>query len=232
MCWGAPARAWCHLRARQRRDCGPPRAGSPTFKAVVERAKGVVLDAVANADIPFHQVVDAAAVARSAAYTPVFQTQLTLEGWAGEPGAAGGEAQGRMGDLAAEPLPVPPPLLSANLEAEPLSMHNDAWGCAGSAVTALWLAGTPARAHASAKASFRSAACACFFRCRPAGWHQQPACLRSMSSPNETPLVCVGRSAAARRRWTLRWTCMRRSTPSPAAWNTPRTCLTAAPWSA
>lgn len=97
---------------QQRHDCALPHAGSPTFREVVERAKGVVLDAVANADIPFHQVVDAAAVARSAAYTPVFQTQLTLDGWAGEAEAAGDEAHGRMGDLAAEPLPVPPLLLS------------------------------------------------------------------------------------------------------------------------
>ena len=92
---------------------------------MVERAKGVVLDAVANADIPFHQVVDAAGIARSAAYTPVFQTQLTLEAWAGGPGADGGEAQGRMGDLAAEPLPVSPPLLAVNLAAKPLRVRND-----------------------------------------------------------------------------------------------------------
>ena len=72
----------------------------------MERVKGVVQDAVANADIPFHQVVAAAAVARSSAYTPVFQTQLTLDGWAGEAETADGRAQGRMGDLAAEPLPV------------------------------------------------------------------------------------------------------------------------------
>ena len=81
-------------------------AGSPTFKTVVERVKGVVQDAVANADIPFHQVVDAVAAARSAAYTPVFQTQLTLEGWAGEPETAGDGVQGRMGDLRTEPVPV------------------------------------------------------------------------------------------------------------------------------
>lgn len=91
---------------QQRQGRALPHAGSPTLKQVVERVKGVVQDAVANADIPFHQVVDAAAVARSAAYTPVFQTQLTLEGWAGEPEAPGGKAQGRMGNLAAEPLPV------------------------------------------------------------------------------------------------------------------------------
>ena len=93
-------------RMQQRQGRTLPHAGSPTLRQVVERVKGVVQDAVANADIPFHQVVDAAAVARSAAYTPVFQTQLTLEGWAGEPGAPGGKTQGRMGNVAAEPLPV------------------------------------------------------------------------------------------------------------------------------
>ena len=126
----------------------------------MERAKGVVLDAVANADIPFHQVVDAAAVARSAAYTPVFQTQLTLEGWAGEPGAAGGGAQGRMGDLAAEPLPVPPLLLFANLAAKPLPMRKILG--LGRLHTAVWLAGTPATARGFLQSIIRSAACACF----------------------------------------------------------------------
>ena len=205
-----------------------PHAGSPTFKEVVERAKGVVLDAVANADIPFHQVVDAAAVARSAAYTPVFQTQLTLEGWAGEPGAAGGGAQGRMGDLAAEPLPVPPLLLFANLAAKPLPMRND---------------------PGAGKAPYSSVACwdACHSAWLPpkhnsdqlpvhassdAGMLAGIICLWSRSSQNETLMVYVGRLAAAQHRWTSRWTCMRRSTPYPAAWSTPRTCSTAAPWSA
>ena len=81
-------------------------AGSPTFKTVVERVKGVVQGAMSNADIPFHQVMDAVAAARSAAHAPVFQTQLTLEGWSNETKTSDGRTQGRMGDLAIEPVPV------------------------------------------------------------------------------------------------------------------------------
>ena len=144
---------WCRLRTRQRHNCVLPHAGSPTFEKVVERAKGVVLDAVANADIPFHEVVGAAAVARSAAYTPVFQTLLTLDGWAGEPGAAGGEAQGRMGDLAAKPLPVPPPLLAASMAAKPLSERNRPGAVRTRRAHNLWLAGMPAGAHGFPKST-------------------------------------------------------------------------------
>lgn len=81
-------------------------AGSPTLKTVVERVKGAVQDAMSNADIPFHQVVDAVAAARGAAHAHVFQTQLTLEGWSDETKTADGRTQGRMGDLAIEPVPV------------------------------------------------------------------------------------------------------------------------------
>ena len=80
------------------------RAGSPTFKTVVERVKGVVQDAMANADIPFYQVVDAANVARSSAYTPVFQTLFTLANADGE--AANTNEESQMGDLATEELSV------------------------------------------------------------------------------------------------------------------------------
>ncbi len=76
-------------------------AGSPTLATVVKRVKAVVQDAVANADIPFPQVVEAANVPRSSAYTPVYQTLLTLEAALGA-GEAGGKPQ--MGGLAAEEL--------------------------------------------------------------------------------------------------------------------------------
>ena len=79
-------------------------AGSPTFKTVVERVKGVVQDAMANADIPFYQVVDAANVARSSAYTPIFQTLFTLANADGE--AAKTDEESQMGDLATEELSV------------------------------------------------------------------------------------------------------------------------------
>jgi hypothetical protein len=74
---------------------------------VVSRVKAVVQDAVANADIPFPQVVEAANVPRSSAYTPVFQTLLTLETALGA-GEAGGKPQAQMGGLAAEELSARP----------------------------------------------------------------------------------------------------------------------------
>ena len=83
-------------------------AGSPTFKTVVERVKSVVQDAVANADIPFYQVVDAANVARSSSYTPIFQTQFTLASAVGEAisEATNTSEEAHMGDLATDQLAV------------------------------------------------------------------------------------------------------------------------------
>ena len=54
-------------------------AGSPTFEQLLLRVKGVVQGAMANADVPFARIVDAAAVPRSSAYTPVFQNMLSLQ---------------------------------------------------------------------------------------------------------------------------------------------------------
>ena len=62
------------------RQSGLPSAGSPSFLALLERAKRVVQDAMEHADVPFARVVEAARVPRSAAYTPVFQTMMTLQG--------------------------------------------------------------------------------------------------------------------------------------------------------
>ena len=78
-------------------------AGSPTLATVVKRVKAVVQDAVVNADIPFAQVVEAVNAPRSSAYTPVYQTLLTLEAALGA-GEAGGRPQAQMGGLAAEEL--------------------------------------------------------------------------------------------------------------------------------
>jgi len=86
---------------RARADPRARSAGSPTLATLVKRVKAVVQDAVANADIPFPQVVEAANVPRSSAYTPVYQTLLTLEAALGA-GEAGGKPQ--MGGLAAEEL--------------------------------------------------------------------------------------------------------------------------------
>lgn len=46
----------------------------------MERAKRVVQGAIEHADVPFARVVDAANVPRSTAYTPIFQTMMTLQG--------------------------------------------------------------------------------------------------------------------------------------------------------
>lgn len=40
----------------------------------------MVRDAVEHADVPFARIVEAARVPRSTAYTPVFQTMVTLQG--------------------------------------------------------------------------------------------------------------------------------------------------------
>ncbi len=90
----APRRASRHGRAPA--DLRAPAAGSPTLATVVSRVKAVVQDAVANADIPFPQVVEAANVPRSSAYTPVFQTLLTLETALGA-GGGGRQAAGADG---------------------------------------------------------------------------------------------------------------------------------------
>jgi len=58
-------------------------AGSPTFLELLQRAKRVVQDAIQHADVPFARVVEAARVPRSTAYTPVFQTMMTLQGASG-----------------------------------------------------------------------------------------------------------------------------------------------------
>jgi len=47
-------------------------AGSPSFLGLLGRVKSVVLGAIEHADVPFTQVVQAARVPRSSAYTPIF----------------------------------------------------------------------------------------------------------------------------------------------------------------
>jgi len=55
-------------------------AGSPTFLELLGRTKRVVTSAIEHADAPFTRVVEATRVLRSSAYTPIFQTLLTLQG--------------------------------------------------------------------------------------------------------------------------------------------------------
>ena len=54
-------------------------AGKPGFTALLARVKKVVQGALANADVPFQQVVSDAGVPRSSAYSPVFQTMFMLD---------------------------------------------------------------------------------------------------------------------------------------------------------
>ena len=43
------------------------------------RVRKVVQSALANADVPFQQVVSNAGIARSTAYSPLFQTLITVD---------------------------------------------------------------------------------------------------------------------------------------------------------
>ncbi len=54
-------------------------AGPPTFLELLQRAKRVVQEAIQHADVPFARVVEAARVPRSTAYTPLFQTMMTVQ---------------------------------------------------------------------------------------------------------------------------------------------------------
>lgn len=50
--------------------------GNPSTKVMLGRVKRVVQGALANADVPFHQVVSDLSVPRSAAYSPIFQVMF------------------------------------------------------------------------------------------------------------------------------------------------------------
>ena len=54
-------------------------AGKPSFAALLGRVKKIVQGALANADVPFQQVVGDVGVPRSSAYSPVFQTMFMLD---------------------------------------------------------------------------------------------------------------------------------------------------------
>ena len=55
------------------------RAGQPSFRSVLGRVSKVVQSALANADVPFQQVVSNAGIPRSTAYSPLFQTLITVD---------------------------------------------------------------------------------------------------------------------------------------------------------
>ena len=54
-------------------------AGDPTFRELLQRTRGVVLDALSNDDAPFTQVVNEVRPNRSLSFNPLFQVLLTLE---------------------------------------------------------------------------------------------------------------------------------------------------------
>lgn len=55
--------------------------GDDTAEELLARVRGAVLDAQANQDVPFHQVVEAVKPPRSAAHTPVFQVLCNVQRW-------------------------------------------------------------------------------------------------------------------------------------------------------
>jgi amino acid adenylation domain-containing protein len=59
---------------------------SPTLPALLKQVKTLTLDAFANQDVPFEQVVEAVKPQRSLSYSPLFQTMLTLNTDGGDGG--------------------------------------------------------------------------------------------------------------------------------------------------
>lgn len=51
----------------------------PTFKDLIKRVRGVVVDGLAHQDLPFEKLVDALNPARSLAYSPVFQVMFAFQ---------------------------------------------------------------------------------------------------------------------------------------------------------
>ncbi len=53
--------------------------GNPTFSGLLQQARHVVLEAYANQDVPFEQVVDGLEIERSLSYNPLFQVMFALQ---------------------------------------------------------------------------------------------------------------------------------------------------------
>ena len=53
--------------------------GNPTFSGLLQQARNVVLEAYANQDVPFEQVVDGLEIERSLSYNPLFQVMFALQ---------------------------------------------------------------------------------------------------------------------------------------------------------
>ncbi len=53
--------------------------GNPNFSGLLQQARNVVLEAYANQDVPFEQVVDGLEIERSLSYNPLFQVMFALQ---------------------------------------------------------------------------------------------------------------------------------------------------------
>ncbi|AKE63592.1 Siderophore biosynthesis non-ribosomal peptide synthetase module [Microcystis aeruginosa NIES-2549] len=53
--------------------------GNPTFSGLLQQARNVVLEAYANQDVPFEQVVDGLEIERSLSYNPLFQVMFAMQ---------------------------------------------------------------------------------------------------------------------------------------------------------
>ena len=53
--------------------------GNPAFSGLLQQARNVVLEAYANQDVPFEQVVDGLEIERSLSYNPLFQVMFALQ---------------------------------------------------------------------------------------------------------------------------------------------------------
>lgn len=54
-------------------------SGDPSFSQAVQRAKKMAAEAFAHGTTPFTKVVEALGVARSAAFTPIYQVMLVVD---------------------------------------------------------------------------------------------------------------------------------------------------------